>query len=218
MFIDSDIDFNPMDVIALLALDKPINGGPYPKKTLAWEKMFDAVKFGLCDDNPMKMELYSGDYVFNVVPGTKEIRMDAPVQVLEIGTGFMLIKREIFEQFKVAYPDLAYTPDHNRTVHFDGTRKIHAFFDTVIDPKTNRYLSEDYMFCQWCRNIGIEIYICPWMKLKHAGTYIFGGALDALAGLSQIQNQKGQQTPVARNIDEKIVTTAAANTPAQENV
>ena len=36
MFIDSDIDFNPMDVIALIALNKPVIGGPYPKKCIAW--------------------------------------------------------------------------------------------------------------------------------------------------------------------------------------
>src|SRR3954466_10006635 len=53
MFIDSDIDFNPMDVIALLALDKPINGGPYPKKTIAWEKIYDAVKLDVVD-NPLQ--------------------------------------------------------------------------------------------------------------------------------------------------------------------
>ena len=32
LFIDSDIHFNPQDVIALLALDKEVSGGPYPKK------------------------------------------------------------------------------------------------------------------------------------------------------------------------------------------
>src|SRR4051812_2306284 len=40
MFIDSDIDFNSMDVLALLACDKPIIGGAYPKKTIAWEKIY----------------------------------------------------------------------------------------------------------------------------------------------------------------------------------
>jgi hypothetical protein len=214
MFIDSDIDYNPMDVVALLALDKPVNGGPYPKKTLAWEKMYDAVKLNLCEDNPMQMEQYSGDYVFNVAPGTKEIRMDVPVEVLEIGTGFMLIQRQVFEQFKNAYPELSYKPDHNRTQHFAGDREIHAYFDTVIDPTSKRYLSEDYMFCQWSRNIGIQIYLCPWMKLKHVGTYIFGGSLDALAGLSQLQAKNQHATPVARSVDEKVLRSADAKETA----
>jgi hypothetical protein len=204
MFIDSDIDFNPMDVIALLALDKPVAGGPYPKKTIAWEKIYDAAKLGLADENPLHLEQYSGDYVFNVAPGTKEIRLDEPVPVLEIGTGFMMVRRDAFEKYRDAYPDYSYKPDHNRTKHFDGSREIHAFFDTVIDPETRRYLSEDYMFCQWARKIGIEIYLCPWMKLKHVGTYVFGGSLDALAGLSHKQQAEKFSTPVARDAQEVI--------------
>ena len=205
MFIDSDIDFNPMDVLALLALDLPIVGGPYPKKTLAWEKMLDAAKFGLADQNPLLLEKYSGDYVFNVAPGTTEIRMDAPVEVLEIGTGFMMVKREVFDQFKQAYPDLQYKPDHNRTIHFDGSRYIHQYFQAEKDPVSERYLSEDYWFCQKVRAIGVKTFLCPWMKLKHAGMYVFAGDLDAMAGLSHIQKNSGQATPVAKSVDEKIV-------------
>ncbi len=32
LFIDSDINFDPNDVIALIALDKDVIGGPYPKQ------------------------------------------------------------------------------------------------------------------------------------------------------------------------------------------
>jgi len=56
-----------------------------------------------------------------------------------------------------------------------------AFFDTVICPDSNRYLSEDYMFCQWARNIGIKVWMCPWMRLTHMGSYMFGGSLVDLA-------------------------------------
>ena len=204
MFIDSDIDFNPKDVLALLALDKPIIGGPYPKKTIAWEKVYDAAKLGLADDNPNKLEHYAGDYVFNIAPGTTEIRLDEPVEVLEIGTGFMLVQRDTFVKFAAAYPEYSYKPDHNRTVAFDGSREIHAFFDTVIDPESKRYLSEDYMFCQWARKIGIPVFICPWMQLKHAGTYIFGGSIGALAELSHKQREASFSTPVARDKTEVV--------------
>jgi len=47
MFIDSDIHFNPNDVLTLAALDKEIIGGPYPKKCIAWEKVRNAVDAGL---------------------------------------------------------------------------------------------------------------------------------------------------------------------------
>jgi hypothetical protein len=51
----------------------------------------------------------------------------------------------------------------------------------VIDPATRRYLSEDYMFCQYARAIGIHVWLCPWIKLQHIGSYIFAGSLQHLA-------------------------------------
>lgn len=194
MFIDSDIDFNPQDVIYLLALDKDIAGGPYPKKTIAWERVYDAVKLGLVDEtNPNRLDRFVGDYVFNLIPGTQQVKLDEPVQVLETGTGFMMIRRDVFSKFEAAYPELMFKPDHNRTAAFDGSREICAFFDTVIEPTTKRYLSEDYMFCQWSRKIGVEIWLCPWMELKHAGAYVFGGSLTALAELSQKNAELNRQ-------------------------
>jgi len=192
MFIDSDIHFNPNDVLTLAALDKEIIGAPYPKKVIAWEKVRNAVDAGLADDDPTILEEFTGDFVFNPIGGTSEIKVSDPVEVLEIGTGFMLIAREVLEKFRDAYPQFAYKPDHNRSEHFDGSRYIHAFFDTVIDSEafagkgsggSDRYLSEDYMFCQFTRKIGISTWLCPWMKLGHVGSYVFNGTLPALGNL-----------------------------------
>mgnify|MGYP000341873540 CR=1 FL=1 len=38
LFIDSDIHYNPQDVIAMLALEKDVIGGPYPKKSINWNQ------------------------------------------------------------------------------------------------------------------------------------------------------------------------------------
>ena len=56
MFIDSDIHFNPNDVLTLAALDKDIIGAPYPKKCIAWEKVRNAVDAGLADQDPNALE------------------------------------------------------------------------------------------------------------------------------------------------------------------
>jgi hypothetical protein len=226
MFIDSDIGFNANDVISLLALQSEnpeddqydILCGPYPKKCISYEKLKLAVDKGFADEDPNNLEKYIGDYVFNPVDGTGAIPLGEPVEVLESGTGFMMIRRNTFEKFVDAYPKQAYRPDHVRTEHFDGSREIFAFFDTPIDAKTayidrelktfletnpnatheeilafvkdpnngsreysKRYLSEDYMFCQWTRNIGLKVYLCPWIQLQHVGTHIFGGSLADLA-------------------------------------
>lgn len=230
MFIDADIGFNPQDVIALLAMQDPFDttnneydviAGPYPKKCISWEKIKLAVDRGFADEDPSRLEKYVGDYVFNPAAGVTEIPLNKPVEVLEAGTGFMMIRRSAFEAFDAAYPQQRYRPDHVRTEHFDGSREITAYFDTPIDgkranivnelteflsqkesataeeiiefvrdnndgvikPYSKRYLSEDYMFCQWLRHIGRKVWLCPWMQMSHVGTYVFGGSLVDLASI-----------------------------------
>ena len=223
MFIDGDIGFDCSDVLSLAALsdpdgDKDIVCGPYPKKAIAWEKIKRAVDKGVADVNPNELERFVGDYVFNPVGGVTEIKLDEPVEVMESGTGFMMIQRSALEKYQAEYPEFMYKPDHIRTASFDGSRKIMAFFDCVIDNKytdirknimamiasgekpsmeelqalidleddggySERYLSEDYMFCQWARKAGLKIWLCPWMKLVHMGSYNFGGSLVDLANI-----------------------------------
>lgn len=187
LFIDSDVHYNPQDVIALLALDKDVIGGPYPKKSINWNNIVQAVK-NHPDIDPGKLDGLVGEYVFNVVKGTKQFAVTEPLEVLEIGTGFMLVKREVFDKMAESYPMIHYKPDHVGQANFDGSRYIHAYFDTVIDTKesitgggSDRYLSEDYMFCQMWRKIGGQIYLCPWMKTQHIGTYAFTGNMPAIA-------------------------------------
>ena len=187
LFIDSDIGYNAKDVVALMALNKDVIGGPYPKKSINWKNIADTARKHP-DLDPKLLDRLVGDYVFNVVKGTKSFSVTEPLEVMEIGTGFMLIKREVFEKMKEAYPQIHYKPDHVGQANFDGTRYIHAFFDTVIDTKdsitgggSDRYLSEDYMFCQMWRKIGGQIYLCPWMRTQHVGTYAFTGDMPAVA-------------------------------------
>lgn len=138
MFIDSDIGFDPRDVIAMLALQSDeseydVIAGPYPKKCISWEKVKQAVEKGEADEDPNNLEKFVGDYVFNPVENTKSIRIDAPVEVGEAGTGFMMIRRKTFEMINQAYPQKLYRPDHIRTEHFDGSRPIMLYFDCTID-------------------------------------------------------------------------------------
>ena len=231
MFVDSDIGFDPRDVLALMSLQSDdseydVIGGPYPKKCISWEKIKMAVDKGCADENPNILDRYVGDYVFNPKAGSKSIPIGQPVEVLEIGTGFMMIRRKTLEVFKEKYPFLSYKPDHVRTEHFDGTREIMMYFDCIIDrgyelsdlqdvakdlitaqdsstvaqdtkkiverakdlfkkeeTASKRYLSEDYRFCYACAGAGLKVWLCPWMKLQHVGTYVFGGSLADLAAL-----------------------------------
>ena len=244
LFIDSDIGFNPNDVITMLAMidhedeknEYDVLCAPYPKKCISWEKVTAAVNQGLADEDPNSLERFVGDYVFNPVNGN-DIKIQEPAEVLEGGTGFMMFTKKQLQHFQKSYPELMYRPDHVRTEHFDGSREIMAFFDAVIDNKqtamqqalpefleanpkathkqilefvgeqkvqetdkdgnvvkefSNRYLSEDYMFCQWVRKCGMKIWLCPWIQLSHAGSYVFGGSL---ADLAQVQGVSATADP-----------------------
>lgn len=187
LFIDADVNFDPNDVIALLALDKDVIGGPYPKKAIKWKSVKTAIQKNP-DIDPQMLEKITGDFVFNPVKGTSQFSVSDPLEVLEIGTGFMMIAREVFEKFEKQYPSLRYKPDHVGQAHFDGTRYITAYFDTVVDSAdsivgggSERYLSEDYFFCQLWRKMGGSIWLCPWMRTAHVGTYHFQGDMPAVA-------------------------------------
>lgn len=227
MFIDSDIGFDARDVIALMVLQMQnaefdIIGGPYPKKTISWEKIKIGVDKGFADNNPGDLEKLVGDFVFNPLDGQTNIPLFKPVEVREIGTGFMMIKRDVFPRFAEKFPHYSYRPDHVRTAHFDGSREIHQYFQAEIDgidfgmeyrkliedvkglsastqdiaaiidtrlkeiqeaadKRSKRYLSEDYWFSQRCQEIGVRTFLCPWMKLQHMGSFVFGGSLVDLA-------------------------------------
>ena len=138
MFIDADIGFDARDVFALLVLQLQnesydIIGAPYPKKCISWEKVLQAAYKGLGDKNPNDLEKYVGDYVFNPKDGQHQIPIGEPVEVREIGTGFMMIRKAAMKKFEDAYQQYMYRPDHARTEHFDGSRKIMQFFQAEID-------------------------------------------------------------------------------------
>lgn len=209
IFIDADIHFDPNWVIGLLALDKDISGAPYPKKTINWdnvkkavinnyearkrnaeERLLDSTVPEVPDIDPSHLAAVIGSYVFNPEAGTQNFEIGKPLSVLEIGTGFMMIKRDVFTKFKDAYPTLSFKPDHQGQQNFDGSRYIHMFFPCLIDHKdelvgggSDRYLSEDYAFCQLARKIGYQIWLMPWMNLGHIGSIEFQGNLPAIAAL-----------------------------------
>jgi hypothetical protein len=213
----------------MMALQTPespydVMAGPYPKKCITWEKIKQAVDAGVADEDPNRLEDFVGDFVFNPAvdendPSTKSIRLDEPAQVLETGTGFMMIRRSTFDKYKAAYPQYSYKPDHIRTEAFDGSREIHAYFDCIIDPKTKRYLSEDYMFCQNVRNMGGKVWMCPWMHLQHTGAYVFAGKLPALASIGASATADaglvGKNTKQIKNI--KPINTQAPNQDLLKN-
>ena len=153
MFIDADIRFQPEAVFMMLAADKDVIGGLYPKKAL-----------------PVQ-------YVINVKPGTIIQNDIFPVDTM--GTGFMMFKRHVYEKLCAAHPECKYVDDVGLGKQYEPT--MFSIFDTEIDEK-GHYLSEDWTFCRRWAKIGGEIYAHAKVLLNHSGHYEFAGDLSVLTG------------------------------------
>lgn len=189
VFIDSDIGWSNMDFMYMLHLisENPdklrVFCGLYPKKTIAWEKVLKAAKTGQFDETPWELERVAGDIAFNpkasdYPDGTAPVY--EPIKIREGATGFMFIERSVFEEYAEAHPELLYTPDHLREGEFRLGEQITAFFDCIINEES-RYLSEDYMFSEYCTKLGIDIWALPLVELMHCGAHIFRGSLVKMA-------------------------------------
>ena len=175
MFIDADITFNPADIVSMVNADKDIICGLYPKKEINWKTVAEAVKSGV---EYQDLPNYTGSFVVNLVGDVAQATGDVnePMEIDNGGTGFMLIKRNVFETLKPTVP--TYTNDMILIVDKNPVKKIiHEFFATSIDEVSNRLLSEDYHFCKIARQAGFKVYAAPWANLTHSGTYNFSGTL-----------------------------------------
>jgi hypothetical protein len=174
MFIDADIRFNPNDVIAMLLADKEVIAGIYPKKEINWDMVKQAVEAGIPVD---QLKYYSGTHVVNLADrsGYAEFEVSTPSEILNAGTGFMLIKREVFEKLSPLVP--TYVNNATDLSGKLGAEEIKEFFTTSIEPETQHLLSEDYHFCRIWREAGGKIFAAPWAQLGHVGTYLFDGSL-----------------------------------------
>jgi hypothetical protein len=175
MFIDADIGFNPQDIPRMVDANVDIICGLYPKKEINWVEVTEAVKRGV---PPQELQHYTGAFVVNLPHGqtTTSGSIHAPLEIANGGTGFMLIKRSVFEALNDKVP--SYTNDMYHAV--DTVREvkiIKEFFATSIEEESNRLLSEDYHFCKIAREAGFKVYAAPWAHFTHTGTYGFTGAL-----------------------------------------
>jgi hypothetical protein len=172
MFIDADIGFDARDILSMVAADKDIICGLYPRKQIEWEQVAQAARSGVPAE---ELHRYSGAFPVNGLSGADiyeaiESSDQQPIEIKNAGTGFMLIKREVLEGLADKVPQ--YYPV------VGGLRVPRArkqYFNTSIDPIDNIQLPEDYTFCKLARDNGFRIWAAPWAVLSHTGTYMYTG-------------------------------------------
>ena len=132
----------------------------------------------------------SSSYVVNIPQSSIEksvlfggkIELDnGLLEVSGLGTGFMLIQREVFKKMKKYY-------DNDWFLYKD--EKVHLFFDTAIEEQSREYLSEDYFFTRRWLNLGGFTWIDPTVSLVHTGYYRFNGGSLALDSIELEKNKE----------------------------
>ena len=176
MFIDADIGFDGQAVATLMAADKDICVGIYPKKEVDWKKVAEAAKLG--KDN---LADYGGAFVFNMVGQRAETNEDGCIEIRHGGTGFMLIKRKVFLDLMPHVPTYRTSSFKDPVTGEYAKPLTYEFFATSID-HTGALLSEDYHFCELWKKHGGTIWANPFIKLEHVGTYVFGGDIVKAGG------------------------------------
>lgn len=173
LFIDADIGFRAKDVLKLVLHDKDVVAGVYPKKRINWPLVRRAVAAGKED-----LTNYTGDFVLNILGEEKKLEETGLLEVRHAGTGFLMIKKTVFEQMESVVQEY-------KELKEDG--ELHTgveYFQSGVDAK-GFYQSEDYRFCDIWRSMGGKVYIDPFIKLTHTGSYEFTGDLELL-GLETI--------------------------------
>ena len=90
----------------------------------------------------------------------------------------MCIEKSVIQELFDKHPEMKYVNDINVDQKFEPF--MYALFDTMIDPESRRYLSEDYTFCRLWQNNGGDVWLDPRTALNHVGHYTFRGNIRKL--------------------------------------
>ncbi len=128
VFLDADMSFKPEELVRLIQRPEPVVGGAYVRK--------------------------DGSGQHTVTPLSPHVERDGVWEVEVIATGFLKIRREVFETMQV--------PTYG---------EFKAFFNCGIREDGN-YWGEDYGFCSDYRKQGGRIWMLP-CELGHVGRFTY---------------------------------------------
>jgi hypothetical protein len=170
LFIDADIGFEPAQVFRLLAFDADVAACAYPAKRIDWQRVREVVAAGLPEPQATSLE-----YVFEVADPERIEARNGFAKVRYAGTGFLMIRRHALAALCAAHPQLQYRRTCLSTDPLGNSPHRYGLFDTLIDPVSGVYLSEDYAFCRRWTDLGGEIWVDTQSKLTHVGPLAFVG-------------------------------------------
>jgi len=171
LFIDTDHGYLAEDILRMIDADKPIIGAVTCQKTFDFKAIVDAAR----EAPGLSVEAcvaYGTPFNFSRSPEEFDDLM-TPQLTKRIGTGLMLIRRDV-----VAAVFAAYYATHGCShagVYFVD------MFKTSIDPETRDQIGTDYAFCDRAKACGFDTWIAPWTQTTHRGEYTFKASLMSMA-------------------------------------
>ena len=148
MFIDADIGFEPNDVMKLISHKRDIVCGAYPMKSIPLKYNYNITQPPVAEDNLIKIE--------------------------NIGFGFAMIHRRVFETIRENHPELKYTPSLGHSNYPITEAEYHNsyhFFNEL--KKGDSFLPEDFSFFERATNVGFTAWLDTTIKLSHVGSHVF---------------------------------------------
>lgn len=156
--VDSDITFTEVHFARLIAANLPIVCGLYALKD--FDHIWCVERLNPCP--PMDKE-------------------HGRLEVAKSGTGFMCVKREVFEAMIKAHPEIEYEED----IAADRGKVRWDFFSQGV--VNRRYLTEDWFFCERARKLGFKVYVDTTFHVMHGGHAEY--PLKPLVELEQLRSE-----------------------------
>jgi hypothetical protein len=149
LFIDADIGFTPEDVFKLISSDKNIVCGAYPMKGIPLRYNYNISKPEVCENDLIKIE--------------------------NIGFGFALIRRKVFESIANKYrEELKYYPATNNSSYPPTEKEFHNSYHYFLELKKDMsYLPEDFSFFERAKSVGYTAWLNTTIKLSHVGSHVY---------------------------------------------
>jgi hypothetical protein len=148
MFIDADIGFEPQDALKLLSYQRDIVCGAYPMKSIPLQYNYNISQPPLAEDGLIKID--------------------------NIGFGFALIHRRVFDKIRENYEDLKYTPALGHSSYPITEAEYHNSYHYFNELKKDMaFLPEDFSFFERANSVGFTSWLDTSIKLCHVGSHVF---------------------------------------------
>jgi hypothetical protein len=184
MFIDSNMSWNPNDVINMLLDDKHIVAGACPQSYYSWDSVEKEPSLlqnvvEKRNEEPMLQHISLQKLIqskltrYSVVIGTEEAVMDNNLlQVHQVSFQFIMMKKIVVQKMMQAFPSTKYlVRDHY----------IHCLMDSIVE--SNSYYSDEEVFLKRWYHMKGKVYVNMLVVVDHMHTNRFQGSLMASLAL-----------------------------------